>query len=84
MREYIDYSPTCKLFSCNLWIYFPIISNSIFTGSPILEFQRFVQSCVRGISDTVMLHDSRETIVRLTPFIVILHFLITRLSYWFG
>lgn len=72
---------TCNLFSWNLCIYFPIISNSILRVSSTPSFARLVQSCVRGMSDTVRLPVSRDTTVRLTPFTAMLPFCITLWSY---
>ena len=56
-----------KMVSQALYIYFPIISHSILTVSPIFLAFRFVWENVKGIIDTVNPLLTQEKVVRLIP-----------------
>lgn len=55
----------------NRYIYFPIISHSIFTLEPIVFSEKIVSLIVCGIKEIVTVSSVRPNMVKLTPSTVI-------------
>ena len=66
-ETYLSASPDNKIVLQALYIYFPIISHSILTASPIFLEARFVLENVNGIIDTENPLSTQEKAVKLIP-----------------